>query len=131
MSGRNKAGRILVVLGSLVLVASTALHTVAAYPRLSAALGASNLPARLQGPLRAVFLMVGWDWVVIAIVALLAAFTETKLRKVLILICGAAVLGETVLTLAYIGVFLGNEMIGSATLLLLVGGLLVENGPAN
>ena len=84
MSGRNKAARILVAIG-IVLFASAALHSLAAYPRVSTALGASNLNARLQEPLRAVFLLVGWDWIVIAIVALLAAFTETKqdLRLVL------------------------------------------------
>ena len=73
---------------------------------------------------------MGWDWIVIAIVALLAAFTETKLRKILVLFCGVAVLVETALTLAFIGVFLGNEMIGSAAVLLMAGGLLVQNGPA-
>ena len=69
---------------------------------------------------------MGWDWIVIAIVALLAAFTETKLRKILVLFCGVAVLVETALTLAFIGVFLGNEMIGSAPVLLMVGGLLSD-----
>jgi len=130
MSGRNKAAQILVAMGSLVLFASAALHSLLAYPRLSTALSASNLNARLQGPLRAVFLMVGWHWLIIAIVALLAAFTKTKLRKILVLICGVAVLVETGLTLAFIGVFLGNEMLGSAAMLLIIGGLLVQNGPA-
>lgn len=131
MSGRNKAARILVAIGSVVLFASAGLHSLAAYPTVSTALGASNLSARLQGPLRAVFLMVGWDWIAIGIVALLAVFTETGLRKILVLLCAVAVLGETAITLAYIGVFLGNEMIGSATVLLLVGGLLVQNAPPN
>jgi len=130
MSRRNRAARILVVLGSIVLFASAAVHSLAAYPGLSSALSASNLSARLGGALRAVFLMAGWDWIVLAIVALLAAFTETKLRKTLVLFCGAAILVETLLTLAFIGVFLGNEMIGSATVLLIVGGLLIQNGPA-
>ena len=107
MSGRNKAARILVALGSIVLFASVALHSLAAYPKLSTALSASNLPVRLQGPLRAVFLLAGWDWIVIAIVVLLAVFTDTKLRKILVLFCGVAVLVETALTLAFIGVFLG------------------------
>ena len=129
MSGRNRAARILVAIGSIVLFASAAAHWLAAYPILSKALSASNLNARLQEPLRAVFLLVGWDWIVLAIVALLAAFTETKLRKILVLFCGAAVLVETALTLAFIGVFVGSEMIGSAAVLLIVGGLLVHNIP--
>jgi len=130
MSGRNKAARILVAMGSIVLFASAALHSLAAYPRLSTALGASNLSVHLQESLRAVMLLVGWDWIVIAIVALLAAFTETKLRKILVLFCGLAVLVETALALAFIGVFVGNELIGSAAVLLMVGGLLLQNGPA-
>jgi len=130
MSGRNNAARIPVAMGSIVLFASAAVHSLTAYPRLSTAVGASNLNVQLKEPLRAVFLLVGWDWIVIAIVALLAAFTETKLRKILVLFCGVAVLVETALTLAFIGVFVGNEMIGSAAVLLLVGGLLVQNGPA-
>ena len=130
MTGRNRAARVVVAIGSIVLFASAALHWFGAYPMLSKALGASNLNADLPGALRAVFLLVGWDWIAIAIVALLAAFTETKLRKILVLFCGAAVLVETALTLAFIGVFVGNEMIGSAAVLLIIGGVLLQNSPA-
>ena len=128
MNGRNKAGRILVVLGGIVLFASAAVHSVAYYKTLSPTLSASNLSAPMDAALRAVFVMVGWDWIVIAAVALLAAFTETKLRKILVLFCGVAVLVQTGLTLAFIGVFLGNEMIGSAALLIICGGLLFQKG---
>lgn len=125
MNVRNKVARILVALGAIVLFAITAVHS-AYYAKLSPALSASNLSTPLQAGLRAVFLLVGWDWIVIAVVALLAAFTETKLRKVLVLFCGVAVLFETGLTLAIMGVFLGNEMIGSAALLIICGGLLFQ-----
>lgn len=125
MNVRNKVARILVALGAIVLLASTVVHS-AYYTRLSPALTTSNLSTPLQAGLRAVFLLVGWDWIVIAVVALLAAFTETKLRKVLVLFCGVAVLFETGLTLAIMGVFLGNEMIGSAALLIICGGLLFQ-----
>jgi len=130
MSGRNRAAQILVTIGSVVLFASAALHSVAAYPKVTPALAASNLNADLQAALRAVFLLVGWDWVVIAIITLVVGFTETKLRKIIVLICGVAVLVETALTLAIMGVFLGNEMIGSAALLLVAGGLLFQNTQA-
>jgi hypothetical protein len=127
MNGRNKAARIFVTIGSVVLFASAALHSIGAYPKLSAALSASTLDVHLQAALRAIFLSVGWDWIVIAIIALIAAFTATKLRKMLVLICGFAVLVETGLTLAFIGPFIGNELIGSAAVLLIVGGLLFQN----
>ena len=125
MNVRNKVARILVALGAVVLFASTVTHS-AYYAGFSPALRASNLSTPLQAALRAIFLLVGWDWIVIAVVALLAAFTETKLRKILVLLCGVAVLFETGLTLVIMGVFLGNEMIGSAALLITCGGLLFQ-----
>ena len=129
MNGRNKAGRILVALGSIVLFANAALHCVAYASYLSPALSASNLDAPLQAALRAIFLVAGWDWIVIGAIALVAAFTETKLRKVLVLACGVAVLVQTGLTLAFIGFFIGNAMIGLAALLILCGGLLLQETP--
>jgi hypothetical protein len=129
MNGRNKAARILVALGGIVLFASAAIHSVAYGKILSPALSASNLAAPMQAALRAVFLLVGWDWVVIGVIALLTAFTETTLRKILVLLCGVAVLVQTGLTLALIGVFPGNEMTGLAALLILCGGLLFQKEP--
>jgi hypothetical protein len=120
MSGRDKAGRVFVVLGSVVLIASAALHCFGGYRMLSLALSASNLNPGLQAALRVVFLSLGWHWVVAAIVALLAGLTETRLRKILILLCGFAMMGF----------FIGNELIGSAAVLLICGGLLVEKSRA-
>jgi hypothetical protein len=125
MSTRNKLARILVILGCIILFAGAALHSVAAHLRAFPALSVSNLPAPLQAAFRTVFLLVGWHWVVIAVVALLAAFTETKLRKPLVLFCGLALLVDVALMLAFIGVFVGDEMLGSAALLIICGGLLL------
>ena len=68
MNGRNNAARILVALGAMVLIAGALLHCMAAYPKVSTAVSASNLGAPLQRALRTVFLLVGWDWIVIAII---------------------------------------------------------------
>jgi len=92
MNGRNNAARILVALGAMVLIAGALLHCIAAYPKVSTAVSASNLGVPLQRALRTVFLLVGWDWIVIAIIMLTSAFTVTKLRKVIVLICGFALL---------------------------------------
>jgi hypothetical protein len=128
MNGRQKAARFLVAFGSVVLFASAALHCFAAYSKvLSPALAASNLSPSLQVALRVIFLSVGWHWVVIAIVALMAAFTETKLRKALVLLCGLAVLLEAGVGASMMGLFIGNEMIGTAAILIVAGGLLFES----
>lgn len=74
MNVRNKVARILVALGAIVLFATTAVHS-AYYPRFSPLLSASNLSAPQQAAVRAIFFLVGWDWIVIAVVALLAALS--------------------------------------------------------
>jgi hypothetical protein len=129
MNSRNNVARVLATVGAILLFATAALH-LSDYPKDTSALPAANLNPRLQAGFRAVFLLVGCDWIIIAIVALVAVFIETRLSKLLVLFCGVAVLVETVLTLALMGVFLGNEMIGSAALLLIIAGLLFERAKA-
>jgi hypothetical protein len=126
VNGRNKAARVLVVLGAIVLFVSAAAHSVAYLKVFSPAIWASNLQATFQSAGRVAFLLMACDWIVIAVVALVAAFSDARLRKALVVICGLAILAEAGLTVAFIGLFIGNELIGSAGLFLLVGGLLFE-----
>ena len=127
MNGRNTVARILVALGAIGWFAIAVLH-LRGYPKDTAKLSALSAP--MQGEFRTIFLMVGWDWIVVAVVALLAAFTETTLRKVLVLFCGVAGLVQAVLALALMGVFLGTELMFPAASFLIVGGLLFRGGVA-
>jgi hypothetical protein len=88
MNGRNKAARAFVICGSVVLFAGAALHTFASASSVFPVLNASNLNPALQAAFRVVVLSLGWHWLIISIVALLAGVTETRLRKLLVLICG-------------------------------------------
>lgn len=126
MNGHNKAARILAIIGSIVLLASAGLHFVAASTLGFPALASSNLKPDLQAGFRVVFLAVAWHWIVIAIIALVAALTETRLRKFLVVFCGLAVLLEAAVGTTMMGLFIGNEMIGSAAILILIGGLLFD-----
>lgn len=126
MSGRNKAARAFVILGSVVLFASAALHFFGGYTQIFPLYAASNLSPRLKEAFRVVFLSLGWHWVVTAVVALLAGVTGTRLRKVLLLTCGLAVLMEAGVGVSMMGFFIGNELIGTAALLLVCGGLLFD-----
>jgi CHASE2 domain-containing sensor protein len=130
MSGRNEAARVFVILGSVVLFASAALHCFAGYSKVFQALTTSNLNPGLQAAFRVVFLSLGWHWLLTAIVALLAGVTETRLRKMLVLLCGLAVLLEAGVGASMMGFFIGNEMIGAAALLLVCGGLLSNQSGA-
>ncbi|MGC1105302.1 MAG: hypothetical protein WA876_02075 [Candidatus Acidiferrales bacterium] len=126
MGGRGKAARAFVILGSVVLLVNAALHCVGGYKVGFPALRASNLDPRLQTAFRVVFLSLAWQWAVTAVVALLAGLTQTRLRKTLVLFCGLAVLLEAGVGATMMGLFLGNEIIGAAGLLLVCGGLLFD-----
>lgn len=126
MNGRNKAARAFVILGSLVLFASAAIHSAAGFKVGFPALSASNLAPQLQTGFRVVFLSVAWHWVVIAVVALLAGLSQMSLRRILVLWCGLAVLFEAAVGASMMGLFIGNEIIGTGGLLLFCGGLLFD-----
>jgi len=130
MSGRNKAARAFVILGSVVLLVSAALHCFGGYTKVFPLYAASNLNPRLKQASQVVFLSLGWHWVVTAVVALLAGLTETRLRKVLVLTCGLAGLIEAGVGASMMGFFIGNESVGIAALLLVCGGMLFDQSGA-
>jgi hypothetical protein len=119
--------RLLVILGCAVLIATAAFHWLAAYPNLSRALGASNFSRPLVPGLRAVFLLVGWDWIAITIIALIAAFRETRASKLIVLVCALATLVSAGIAFRFVGWFVGNEMLGVAGILMLCGGFLLSS----
>lgn len=126
MTGRNQAGRILVTIGAVILLASAALHFFGGYHAGFPALASSNLDPGLQAAFRVVFLAVGWHWILLSTMALVAAFSGIALRKFVVLVCGVGVLIEAAAGAAAMGFFVGNEMIGLAAILMTMGGLLFE-----
>ncbi|MFZ0819424.1 MAG: hypothetical protein WAM91_05100 [Candidatus Acidiferrales bacterium] len=130
MSGRNKAARVFVILGSILLFANAAIHIFAGYTQVFSLYAASNLSPGLKEGFRVIFLSLGWHWAVTAVVALLAGVTDTRLRKVLVLICGLAMLIEAGVGASMMGFFIGNELIGAAALLLVCGGALFDQSGA-
>src|SRR5690349_21755707 len=126
MSRRHQAARILVTTGAVILLLSAALHFFGGYRAGFPALASSNLDPRLQAAFRVVFLAVGWHWILLSTMALVAAFSGIALRKFVVLVCGVGVLVEAAAGAAAMGLFLGNEMIGAAAILMTTGGLLFE-----
>jgi hypothetical protein len=127
MNWRNKAARILATIGSIVLFAAAVLHCFAGYRIGFPALAESNLNVGLQTGFRVVFLSVGWDWILLGMIVLAAAFKATAARRALVLVCGLGVLIEAAAGAAIMGIFIGNEMIGAAAILIIIGGLLFES----
>lgn len=124
MFKRQRTARILIGLGCLILLVGSILHLIAGYPRVSAALATSNLSEDFKNALRAVFLMIGWTWIVIAIVTLMAAFSRSQTSKPMILFCGLALLLQIPIWVFLMGWFVGNEMFVLGAVLIVCGGLL-------
>ena len=121
MTTRRRMSRTLVTSGCVVLLAAAIIHGLA-YLKFSApALRASNLPIALQSVFEIAFLSMAWSWIVIALIVLVVTFGEARLGKPIALICGFAVLIEAVFTVPMVGFFIGNEMIGAASLLIIIG----------
>ena len=113
-----------VALGCIVLLVAAAMHCLA-YVKFSApAVHASNLPIALQSVFVVAFLSMAWSWIVLALIALVVTFGEARLGKPIVLISGFAVLIQAVFTVPMVGFFVGNEMIGAASLLMIIGGFL-------
>jgi hypothetical protein len=125
MNGRNRAGRILVAIGSLVLFTAAALHFRVGYSRGLPALTASNLGVGLQSGFRVVFLSVAWDWILLGLIAAVAAFKATAARRSLVLLCGFGVLIEAVGGTTVTGLSIGTELIGAAAIFTIIGGCLL------
>ena len=126
---RRTASRALATLGGIGLLTAAAIHCLA-YQGSSPAVRASNLPIDLQSAFDVAFLSMAWSWIVLAIIVLVVTFGEARLRKAIALICGFAVLIQAAFTVPVLGFFIGNELIGAASLLIIIGGLLFQGSPA-
>lgn len=121
MMTRRTLSRTLVTLGCVFLLAAAALHYLAYIKFTASAVHASNLPVALQSVFEVAFLSMSWSWIVFALIVLVATFRETRLAKPINLISGFAVLIQAVFTVPLVGFFIGNEMIGAASLLIIIG----------
>ena len=126
MNTRRTLPRALVTLGCIMLVATAALHCLV-YQKFSApAVHASNLPIALQSVFEVAFLSMAWSWIVLALIVLVVTFGEARLGKPIALICGFAVLIQAVCIVPMLGFFIGNELIGAASLLIIIGVFLFQ-----
>jgi hypothetical protein len=125
MNKRQIVAQLLIGLGSLNMLLGAGLHLFAGYPLVVAGLAASNLNPELANAMRAVFLMIGLMWIVIAVVTLIAAFTRTRIRRVLVLFCGLSHLSAIPLWVRLMGWFIGNEMFLLSAVLITCGGFLL------
>jgi hypothetical protein len=126
MITRRTMSRTLVTLGCILLLVAAAIHCLAYQKFAAPAVHASNLPIAQQSVFEIAFLSMAWSWTVLGLIVLVVTFGQTRLGKLIALIGGFAVLIQAVLTVPMVGFFIGNEMIGAASLLIIVGGFLSQ-----
>ena len=124
MITRRSMWRALVTLGCIVLLVAAAIHYVAYLNFSAPAVHASNLPIGLQSVFEIAFLSMAWSWIVLALIVLVVTFNDVRMGKSIALICGFAVFIQAVFTVPMVGFFIGNELLGAASLLILIGGFL-------
>ena len=124
MMTHRTMSRTLVTLGCIVLVVAAGIHCLVYQEFTATAVHASNLPIALQSVFEVAFLSMAGSWIVLALIVLVITFGEARLGKPITLICGFAVLIQAVFTVPILGVFIGNEMISAASVLIITGGFL-------
>jgi hypothetical protein len=125
MTVRIKVARSLVGIGCLSLAAGAVLHLTGGYPLVSAGVLASNLNTDLQSAFRSVFLIVGWHWLMIAAIAMIAAFSRARTAKAIVLLCAVTLIVDGALMAKFLGWFVGTDMILVSALLILCGGFAI------
>jgi hypothetical protein len=118
---RTLAALILITLGATFLIAAALLH-LSDYPKDLSAVGASNLRPGLKGAVRSLYFLVAVDWIAIASILLIIAFSETNLRSKTLSLGGIAVLANTAVMLANMGWFIGTGIMLASALMILGGG---------
>jgi len=121
MHRRIPLNRWLAIAAAAVLVATAAIHG-SGYASVSTAVGARGLNPALGDALRAVWLMISFHLVLLAIVVIVASGVERGRR--IVLACALIPAADTVLLLHFVGVFVGSLALAAATLLLVSSGLL-------
>jgi hypothetical protein len=125
MIRRNSVALILITLGATFLIAAALLH-LSDYPKDLSAVGASNLRAGLKGAVRALYFLVGGDWIVIATILLISAFSGANLRSKIVFLGGFALLANMTVMLANMGWFIGTGIMLASALMILGGGVLLQ-----
>jgi len=129
MQNRKRTAQALVVLGSLVLFVGAALHGIAGYREVFAALRGTDVPPRLISVFKAVWLFVSWHWIAVDIFALIAAFARQSPRRTILLLCGLVPLVDAVGAYSAIGLFIGDELLAVAALAFLASAALFPPTP--
>ena len=114
MKNRRRIAQAIVILGSVVVFVSAALHGTFGYQGVVGALVSAKVDPGVIGAEKAIWLIVSWHWIVICVLALVASFGRAAPRKAILLLCGLAVIVDAIAAYAGVGLFIGDELLAIA-----------------
>lgn len=131
MNKRKRGAQSLAILGTVALLVSAAFHGTLGYQGVVAALAGKAIDPQIVSALKAIRQIVGWRWIATAILAFAASFGRTAPWRVILVVCGIAVIGDAVGAFAAIGLFAGDELLTTAGVAILAAAALFPPSPAN
>jgi len=117
-----KLARALIAIGSLLLLLTVLLHSYG-YVQVAPKVAASNLPAALQGAFKALWWVLSVTGILLCPLILWASRIPNG--RGLVLLATAIPVLMTLVTLLFVGVFVGSIGLGLSSLFLLAGGSLL------
>jgi uncharacterized membrane protein len=118
-----RIGRWLVVLGSVILMATAVAHTLA-YKGVSEAIGKSGLSGLYSAGSRGFFLQFGLQLALLAVLFVVMAWMSGGKR--ILLLAAVIPLSETFLLVHFVGWFPGTELLAGGTACVLAGAILLR-----
>lgn len=102
------------------MIVTAGLHGLG-YRPLAEQLATSNLPAAWSGGVRGLWLVFSLHLVIVGVLFLLAGIRPGRVGKTALLVAGLVPVGDTVVLLSFVGVFVGTVALALAALLLYAG----------
>jgi hypothetical protein len=130
MKDRNAASRSALAAAGIIMVLTAGLHAVSYVP-LTRQLAASNRESFWLAGVKGLWLVFSLDLTIVGALLIAAAIAPRLAGKVVLSIAGLVPAGDTVVLLAFVGVFVGTISLGIAALLVYVGVVLRNDAIAS
>jgi len=120
MKDRNVTSRSALAAAGIIMVLTAGLHAVGYVP-LTRQLAASNLESFWLAGVKGLWLVFSLHLTIVGALFIAAAIAPRLAGRVVLSIAGLVPAGDTVMLLAFVGVFIGTISLGIAALLVYLG----------
>src|SRR5213593_1172876 len=120
MATQGTIAKLLVGAGSLVLICA-ALYHGSGYPAVSKIVAGADMSPLLTRAVQALWLMFSSHLLMVGGISVAAVLKPVPASRLVLVLCGCAAAADAVVLAAFVGVFIGNALLGVAALLILAG----------